>query len=215
MRPGTSAPDAARCRLYLVTPPAFAPAPFAEALAAALDGGDVACVELRLRDAGDDEVRRAADALIRLLQARDTAFLLCDRVDLAAGLGCDGVCLRAPGGDVAEARRLLGAAAIVGSFAGGSRHLAMVAGEAGADFIGFGPVFGEGAVGLDGVRWWSELMVEPSVAWGGLILTNIGEAVAAGADFVAVSRAVWDHPKGPRRAIAELNGAVDSPQASC
>ena len=122
-----------RCRLYLVTPPRLDPAAFRPVLTAAMDGGDVACVQLRLKDVTDDAVRAAVAALQPPVQARDAAFILNDRPDLAAELGCDGVHVGQEDTPYAEARRLVGNDAIVGVTCHDSRHLALIAGEKGAD----------------------------------------------------------------------------------
>ncbi len=127
-----------RCRLYLVTPPALDPPRFAEDLAAALDAGDVAAVQLRLKEADDDALRRACDVLRPVAQRRGVAFLLNDRPDLAAETGCDGVHVGQEDAPYEEARRIMGSDRIVGVTAHDSRHLAMEAAEAGADYVAFG-----------------------------------------------------------------------------
>ncbi|MFQ5784249.1 MAG: thiamine phosphate synthase [Alphaproteobacteria bacterium] len=210
------APDAAtrHCRLYLITPPRFEAAAFAGELAAALDAGDVACVQLRLPRADDDDIRAAARALMAVCHARDVAFLLENRVDLAAELGADGVHL-ADSGAVAMARSRLGAGTIVGASCGGSRHAAMDAAEAGADYVSFGAVFPSptipqaAVVGVETIAWWSGLMEIPGVAVGGITPENCASPVAAGADFLAVCAAVWSAAKGPSAAVAAFISAID------
>src|SRR5215207_10572808 len=128
------------CRLYLVSPPKLSAANFLIPLRAALDGGDVASFQLRLKHAGDDEIRRAVDALRPTVQANGAAFILNDRPDLAAELGCDGVHVGQEDASYAEARKLL-PNGIVGVTCHDSRHLAMEAGEAGADYVAFGAFF--------------------------------------------------------------------------
>lgn len=113
------------CRLYLITPPALEPAAFADQLSAALDAGDVACVQLRLKEASDDELRRAIDRLMPIVQERDVAFLINDRPDLAAEAGADGVHIGEDDAPYEEARRLVGRDAIVGVSCYNSRHRAM------------------------------------------------------------------------------------------
>ncbi len=173
-------------RLYLVTPPAFEPATFADRLAAALDAGDVACVQLRLKPADDDAIRRAADALRPIAQQRDVAFLMNDRPDLALATGCDGVHVGQQDASYAEARRLLGAERIVGVTCHESRHLAMEAAEAGADYVAFGAFFPSSSkeakhrADPEILRWWSELMTVPCVAIGGITAANCAPLVRAG-----------------------------------
>lgn len=199
------------CRLYLITPPHFDPAAFSSVLAAALDAGDVACVQLRLKDGDDDAIRRACDVLRPQVHARDVALLLNDRPDLAAETGCDGVHIGQEDAPYADARRLVGADAIVGVTCHDSRHLAMLAAEAGADYVAFGAFFptmtkdAKTTADVDIVSWWNELMTVPCVAIGGITVENCPPLIAAGADFLAVSSGVWDHAAGPAAAIAAFN----------
>jgi thiamine-phosphate pyrophosphorylase len=205
---------AAGCRLYLVTPPAFDPLRFRDALTQALDAGDVACVQLRLKEAADDDIRRACDILQPIAQRRGVAFLLNDRPDLAAQAGCDGVHVGQEDAPYEEARRLLGADRIVGVTCHDSRHLAIDAAEAGADYVAFGAFFptttkpSRYRASLDLLAWWSEVMTVPSVAIGGITPQNCAPLVAAGADFLAVVSAVWDHPDGANTAVRDFNRAI-------
>ena len=200
------------CRLYLVSPPRLSPTNFAGVLKDALKGGDVASFQLRLKDAGDDEIRRATDLLKPVVQAAGTAFILNDRPDLARELGCDGVHVGQDDTPYAEARRIMGEDAIVGVTCHDSRHLAMEAAEAGADYVAFGAFFPsrtkEPKTGADIelIRWWSELMVVPCVAIGGITVENAPVLIEAGADFLAVSAGVWEHRDGPAAAVKAFNG---------
>jgi thiamine-phosphate pyrophosphorylase len=211
----TGGPRAADpCRLYLVTPPAFELAPFADALAAALDAGDVACVQLRLKDASDDAIKRAAERLLRETAARDVALVMNDRPDLAAATGCDGVHVGQEDASYAAARAAVGTNAIVGVTCHASPHLAMEAGEAGADYVAFGAFFptttkdAKTKAEPDILRWWSSLMTVPCVAIGGITAENCGPLVEAGADFLAVVSGVWSHPGGPAAGVRALNAAI-------
>lgn len=196
-------------RLYLITPPKL-PADFADRLALALDAGDVACLQLRLKESSDDAIRRAADALMPVAQKHDVAFLMNDRADLAKATGCDGVHLGQEDTGYAEARRLLGPAAIIGVTCHDSRHLAIEAAEAGADYVAFGAFFptqtkaAKGAANIELLRWWSEIMTVPCVAIGGITPANCASLVEAGADFLAVVSAIWDHPQGAGVAVREF-----------
>lgn len=194
------------CRLYLVAPPRLEPRAFAPLLAAALDAGDVASVELALAEADDTAWRAAVAALRPVAQDRGVAFLLHGAAELAAATGCDGVRLAGPGG-YAAARQVLGPDAIVGASAGTSRHAAMVAGERGADFIGLGPG-ADGGVDAELVAWWTELMEVPCVAFGADGPAAAAEAARAGAEFVAAGDAVWDHPDGPAAGVQALLAAL-------
>ncbi len=204
------------CRLYLITPPRIDLRAFPTAFAKALDGGDVACVQLRLKDVPDDEVRRAADALLPIARERGVAFLINDRPNLAAATDADGVHVGQEDATYAEARRLLGPDRMIGVTCHDSRHLAMEAAEAGADYVAFGAFFPTGTKEAkskaepDILEWWSELFVIPSVAIGGITAQNCGDLVRAGADFLAVISAVWDHPAGPAAAVQAFNKAIEA-----
>jgi thiamine-phosphate pyrophosphorylase len=199
-----AAPDG--CRLYLVTPPVLAPARFRDTLAAALDAGEVAAVQLRLKDWTEDDLLRAIDILRPVAQDRDVAFILNDRPDLAVRSGCDGAHVGQEDMPAAEARRVLGKL-MLGVTCHGSRDLAMTAGEAGADYVAFGAFYPSSTktppemADLEVLKWWTEIMEIPAVAIGGITADNCGPIVAAGADFVAVSAAVWSHPDGPAAGV--------------
>jgi thiamine-phosphate pyrophosphorylase len=211
-RTATVGETPATTRLYLITPPAFDPDSFAKDLEAALSGGDVACLQLRLKEVGDDVVRRATAVLKPIAQAHDVAFLINDRPDLAAALDCDGVHVGEEDMPYAEARRLLGADRIVGVTCGDSRDRAITAAEAGADYVAFGAFFPSMTktatkfrADPEVLRDWSETTVVPCCAIGGITQENCGPLVEAGADFLAVIGAIWSYPAGPRAAVADFN----------
>jgi thiamine-phosphate pyrophosphorylase len=200
-----------RCRLYLITPPKLEPKVFAETLMRALGAGDVACVQLRLKGASDDEVRRATQILMPIVQNAGAAFILNDRPDLAAELGADGVHIGQEDASYAEARRAMGPDHIVGVTCHDSRHLAIEASEASADYVAFGAFFPtqtkepKSHAEIELLTWWSELMVVPCVAIGGITVENAKPLIEAGADFLAVSAGVWDFPEGPAAAVMAFN----------
>lgn len=200
-----------RCRLYLITPPSLQPRGFAETLKSALAGGDVATLQLRLKDATDDDIRRAAELLMPVAQAAGVAFLLNDRPDLAAELAADGVHIGQDDMPYGRARALLGKDAIVGVTCHDSRHLAIDAAEAGADYVAFGAFFptstkdARAKAEIDLLRWWSELMTVPCLAIGGITVENAPPLIEAGADFLAVSAGIWSHPDGPAEAVRRFN----------
>ena len=205
-----------RCRLYLITPPAIDPGAFKDQLAAALDAGDVGCVQLRLKDVADDQIKRACDVLQPVAQKRGVAFLMNDRPDLAKSLGCDGVHVGQEDASYADARAALGAERIVGITCHASRHLAIDAAEAGADYVAFGAFFPtatkdapKGKADIELLQWWSEIMTVPVVAIGGITALNCGPLVAAGADFLAVVAGVWAYPGGPGAAVKAFNSAIE------
>ena len=202
----------ATTRLYLITPPALDPERFAKELEAAFEGGDVACLQLRLKDIDDDAIRRAARILKPIAQDRGVAFIMNDRPDLAAALDCDGVHVGEEDAPYAEARRLLGADHIVGVTCGASRDRAITAAEAGADYVAFGAFFPSTTKTATKYRAtpellgdWSGTTVVPCCAIGGISQQNCGPLVEAGADFLAVIGAIWSYPQGPRAAVAEFN----------
>ena len=201
------------CRLYLISPPRLSAANFLGPLKEALKGGDVASFQLRLKHVSDDEIRRAVDLLRPVIQAHGAAFILNDRPDLAAELGCDGVHVGQEDASYGDARAAL-PDGVVGVTCHDSRHLAMEAAEAGADYIAFGAFFPtktkepKTAADIDLLRWWSEVMVVPSVAIGGITVANAPALIEAGADFLAVSAGVWEHPNGAQDAVREFNALL-------
>jgi len=215
-KPAAPPPGPPRCRLYLVTPPALDPASFQPHLAAALDAGDIACLQLRLKDVDDDTIRRACEALQPVTTERGVAFLLNDRPDLAQEMGCDGVHIGQTDTPYAKARKLLGPDRIVGVTCHDSRHLAIEAAEAGADYVAFGAFYptttkpSEYRPTPDLLVWWTEMMTVPSVAIGGITPENCAPLVEAGAEFIAVVSAVWQHPDGPAAAVRAFNAAIDA-----
>jgi thiamine-phosphate pyrophosphorylase len=210
-----------RCRLYLVTPPVVSDIPaFARELDAAMAAGDVACLQIRLKDrdgvaAPDAHIRELAGRIIGPAQNRGVAVLINDRPDLAAALHADGVHIGQSDASYAEARRIVGPSAIVGVTCHDSRHLAMEAAEAGADYVAFGAFYPTDTkipaarAEPDLLAWWQEMIETPCVAIGGVTLDNARTLVEAGADFLAVSAGVWRHPKGPAAAVAGFNALFD------
>ncbi|MGH7038567.1 MAG: thiamine phosphate synthase [Stellaceae bacterium] len=198
-------------RLYLITPPTLDPDRFAKDLEEAFAGGDVASLQLRLKEVDDDAIRRAARVLKPIAQDRGVAFIMNDRPDLALELDCDGVHVGEDDMPYAEARRLLGDERIVGVTCGAARHRALVAAEAGADYVAFGAFFptttklAKHHAEPELLRAWSETTIVPCVAIGGITQENCAPLAEAGADFLAVIGAVWSYPNGPRAAVAEFN----------
>jgi thiamine-phosphate pyrophosphorylase len=210
-----------RCRLYLVTPPTVPDiGAFARDLDAATDAGDIACLQLRLKDhagvaAPDAHIRALADRIVRPAQDRGVAVLVNDRPDLAAALHADGVHIGQSDASYIDARRAVGPSAIVGVTCHASRHLALEAAEAGADYVAFGAFFPTDTKAAsahaepDLLAWWQEMVETPCVAIGGITLANARPLVEAGADFLAVSAGVWRHPQGPAAAVAGFNALFD------
>lgn len=200
---------APECHLYLITPSVLPDLEaFAQSLDQALEAGPVAALQIRLKPAADEVLTTAVRWLAPIAQARGIAVILNDRPDLAASLGCDGVHVGQSDASVASARRIMGKTAMIGATCHDSRHLAMEAAEAGADYVAFGSFFPtltkETAYRPDPeiLTVWQEVMEVPCVAIGGITVETAGTLAAAGADFVAVSAGVWDHGGGPAAAVA-------------
>jgi thiamine-phosphate pyrophosphorylase len=203
------------CRLYLLTPPRLDDlAAFGHVLGHALDAGDVAALQIRLKDAPDDIVAAAVDTLMPIAQARGVAVILNDRPDLAARLGCDGVHIGQADGTLAEARRTVGPDRMIGVTCHDSLHLAMEAAEDGADYVAFGAFFptttkdAPTRADPELLTGWQEAMVIPCVAIGGITVATARELAAAGADFLAVSAGIWSHGDGPAAAVAAFNAEI-------
>ncbi len=202
------------CRLYLVTPSEFNLREFQASLNDAMNAGDVACVQLRMKDASDDLILGAAEMLMPIVHDHGAAFLINDRPDIAARAGADGVHIGQKDASYEEARSLLGDAAIIGITCHNSRHLAMIAGEKDADYVAFGAMYpsttkqAKTEASLDLIRWWHEVTVVQCVAIGGLTPENCSPVVEAGADFLAVCAAVWSHTGGPAMAVQAFNAAI-------
>ncbi len=210
------------CRLYLVSPSAFELAAFEKQLQDALAGGDVGAFQLRLKNVADAEIYEAARALLPIVRDAGAAFILNDRPDIAAAVGAEGVHLGQEDlaiWPIARTRDVIGAEGIIGVSCHDSSHMAMVAGEEGADYVAFGAFYPTtskspealakyGTPKIEMLEWWYQYTVLPCVAIGGMTPQNCGAAVAAGADFIAAINAVWSHPKGTKAAIGEFNHAI-------
>ena len=203
------------CQLYLISP-ASIPDDFGDRLKAALDAGPVAAFQLRIKDLDEHAIARAAEPLMRICQDREVAFIVNDSMSLAKRLGADGVHLGQGDGDPREARALLGPSVQIGVTCHDSRHLAMEAGEAGADYVAFGAFFPTTTKETlhrpdpSILGWWSTLFELPCVAIGGITPENGRALVEAGADFLAISRAVWNQPNGPAAGVAAFGKILPS-----
>ncbi len=210
------------CRLYLISPPSIELDAFAQQLRAAFAGGDVGAFQLRLKETADAEIYAAARALIPICREVGVAFILNDRADIAAEVGADGVHLGQ--GDlravsVANARAMMGPEAVIGVSCHDSSHLAMEAGEQGADYVAFGAFYPTqskspeklaqyGVPKVDMLEWWYTYTVVPCVAIGGMTPDNCAPMVTAGADFIAAITAIWGHEAGPKAAVEAFNEAI-------
>ncbi|QNO26638.1 thiamine phosphate synthase [Sphingopyxis sp. OPL5] len=201
------------CQLYLISPLDVGgdfPARLEEALAAA----PVAAFQFRVKGIEQHEAARLAEPLKAICAAHDTAFIVNDDVALAKRLGADGLHLGQDDGDPREARRILGADAQIGVTCHGSRHLAMEAGDAGADYVAFGAFYPtttktvEHMADPEILTWWQSMFELPCVAIGGITPDNARALIDAGADFIAVSGAVWSHPEGAAAAVKQFDALL-------
>jgi thiamine-phosphate pyrophosphorylase len=204
-----------QCGLYLISPQDVGGA-FPDRLKAALEPGVANAFQLRVKDMAEDELARLAEPLQRICADAAVAFIVNDSMQLARRIGADGVHLGQSDGDVREARALLGSPAQIGKTCHDSRHFAMEAGEAGADYVAFGAFYptttkpSHYRPDPSILTWWSTLFEIPCVAIGGITPENAKPLVEAGADFVAVCQAVWgkDDPGAAVSAFGEvLSGA--------
>ena len=202
------------CRLYLISPQNVG-GNFADRLKAALEPGLASAFQLRVKDVEEHELARLAEPLQRICADADVAFIVNDSVALAKRLAADGVHLGQSDGDIREARAVLGPSAQIGRTCHDSRHLAMDAGEAGADYVAFGAFYPTTTKPSDYrpdpsiLTWWSTLFEIPCVAIGGITADNARPLVEAGADFLAVCQAVWGEvdPAEAVRAFADVLSA--------
>lgn len=206
------------CQLYLISPLDVGgdfPARLEEALSAA----PVAAFQFRVKDMDQHAAARLAEPLQAICAAHDVAFIVNDDMTLAKRLGADGLHLGQGDGDLKEARQLLGPEAQIGVTCHNSRHLAMEAGEAGADYVAFGAFFPTTTKAVEHhadpeiLEWWQGMFELPCVAIGGITPENAPGLIEAGADFLAVSSAVWTHPEGPGAAVRAFD-ALLSPQSA-
>jgi thiamine-phosphate pyrophosphorylase len=201
------------CQLYLISPLEVG-SEFPSRLAEALTAGPVAAFQFRVKGLDQHEAAQLAVPLQEICADHDVAFIVNDDIALAKRLKADGVHLGQGDGDPVEARRLLGPDAQIGVTCHNSRHLAMEAGEAGANYVAFGAFFPtmtkttEYRAEPEILRWWQGLFELPCVAIGGINPDNAGELVRAGADFLAVSGAVWSHENGAAAGTAAMLAAI-------
>jgi thiamine-phosphate pyrophosphorylase len=208
-----------RCRLYIITPEKFDLKVFPDLLAQALDAGDCAAVQLRIKNETDDAWKRAIDALRPVSQSRNVAFLLNDRADLVVETGCDGAHVGQEDMAAQQARKIMGADLMLGVTCKASRDLAMQAGEDGADYVAFGAFYPSNSKEVKNLadpeilRWWSEMMELPCCAIGGITADNLAPLVQAGANFLAIIGGVWSHPDGPAGGVRAINQAIAAASA--
>ena len=206
------------CQLYLISPLDVG-GDFPDRLEAALSAAPVAAFQFRVKGVDQHEAARLAAPLQAICAAKDVAFIVNDHMALAKRLKADGVHLGQGDGDPKAARSLLGPGAQIGVTCHASRHLAMEAGEAGADYVAFGAFFPtttkevEHRADPEILTGWQGLFELPCVAIGGITPDNAKLLVDAGADFLAVSGAVWNHPEGPAAAVRAFAAILENQPA--
>jgi len=206
------------CQLYLISPLDVG-GDFPDRLEAALSAAPVAAFQFRVKGVDQHEAARLAAPLQAICAAKDVAFIVNDDMALAKRLKADGVHLGQGDGDPKAARSLLGPGAQIGVTCHASRHLAMEAGESGADYVAFGAFFPtttkevEHRADPEILTWWQGLFELPCVAIGGITPDNAKLLVDAGADFLAVSGAVWNHPEGPAAAVRAFAAILENQPA--
>lgn len=214
------------CRLYVISPPRIGDVDgFARDLDAVLGASNAAAFQLRLKGLADPETgeepvadaavwRAVAPQLLDVCRAHGAAFIVNDSIDFAAEFGADGVHLGQSDGAVKDARARLGDGAVIGVTCHASRHLAMQAGEAGADYVAFGAFYPTDTKTThhraepEILTWWTEVFELPALAIGGVSVDNVQHLVRAGADFVAVSSGIWGHDSGPEAAARAFAKAL-------
>ena len=206
-----------QCRLYLLTPPRIYDLDaFAHLLAETLEAGDVAALQIRLKDASDEQIAEAVGVIRPIANRRGVMTLLNDRPDLAKDLGCDGVHVGQGDMPYAKARAIMGPEAVIGITCHDSLHLAMDAAEAGADYVAFGAFFPTGTKETtarpepDLLTGWQADMLIPCVAIGGITVKTAKDLTSAGADYLAVMGGVWNYAEGAAAAIRAFNREISA-----
>ena len=212
-----NSPHNTPCQIYLLTPPIIDDVTqFCEQLSQVLAGGHVAVLQIRLKSANGDAMEdsaliQAATPIVQVCKAAGVSVLMNDRPDLAAQIGADGAHIGQNDMDYFSSRDMLGGDAILGVTCHNSKDLAFAAANAGADYVAFGAFFEtstkspKSRAELEILSWWQEAVEVPSVAIGGINLSNAAHVIRAGADFIAVCSGVWDHKDGPQAALKQLS----------
>lgn len=200
------------CQLYLITPPTISDMDqFVLDLEAALSAAPVACLQIRLKDIDDLPLIHAADAIVPIAHKYGTSVLINDRPDIVEACRADGAHIGQDDMDYFSSRELLGEDAIIGVTCHNSKELAFKAAMAGANYVAFGAFFDtptktpKTRAKLEILEWWQDTVEIPCVAIGGITVDNAELVIKAGADFIAVSSGVWDHSKGPAKAVKDLH----------
>lgn len=209
-------------QLYLISPEEIKIDSFSKELGDALNAGNIAAFQLRLPNVNDEDIIKAVEVLAPICNQNDVAFILCDDVEMAKNLNCDGVHLETNCSltNLKAARKSLGKDAFIGVSVLNSKHNAMEAAESGADYISIGPIFHsktkdlgpddqlESGNPLEVIEWWARMMEVPCVAVGGLTPDNCVDVVKVGAEYIATISGVWTHPQGANAGVNAFNAAI-------
>lgn len=200
-----------RPQITLITPPQVSLETYPATLARVMDATPIACLRLALAGRDEDHIARVADALREIAHARDIPIVIDRHVLMVERLGLDGVHLPDGSRAVRKLRKDMGNDAIIGAYCGQTKHEGMSAGEAGADYVAFGPLgasaLGDGAVAdLDLFQWWSEIVEVPVIAEGGLT-AELVETFAPYTDFFAIGDEIWA-ADDPVSALSDLTRAL-------
>ena len=200
------------CQIYLLTPPVIEDvAAFCKTLETTLATAPVACLQIRLKALENSALVQAGKPITAVCHAAGVEVIINDHPDLVAKIGADGAHIGQEDMDYFSSREVLGGDAILGVTCHNSKELAFAAAKAGADYVAFGAFFEtqtkdpKTRAELEILSWWHEAVEIPSVAIGGITVNNAKAVIAAGADFIAVSSGVWDHPDGPAAAVSLLS----------
>ena len=200
------------CQLYLLTPPVIEDvAAFCKTLETTLAAAPVACLQIRLKGLENSALVQAGKPITAVCHAAGVEVIINDRPDLVAKIGADGAHIGQEDMDYFSSREVLGGDAILGVTCHNSKELAFAAAKAGADYVAFGAFFEtqtkdpKTRAELEILSWWHEAVEIPSVAIGGITVNNAKAVIAAGADFIAVSSGVWNHPDGPAAAVSQFS----------
>jgi len=206
-----------RTRLYLISPSEFDLDDFAVSLKEALSAGDVACFQLRMKQASKEEIIQAANLLMPICKEHDVSFIVNDYPEIAKEVNADGVHIgEDEDGGYENARVIIGDDKIVGVSCYASKDKAFLVGDKGADYVAFGQFYEsktkppKGRPTTELLEFWSQFTIVQSVAIGGITPDNAGPIIKAGADFIAVVSGVWEHPDGVAKAVVEYNKVIDS-----
>ncbi len=201
-------------QIYLISPPKIELKDFLPQLEKALKTGLVPVFQLRLKGFERSEIKKISQELLKICNSNNTQFIVNDDFELALEIGAHGVHLGAEDGSIKLARQQSHPNFVIGASCYDSRHLAMEAGEQGADYISFGAFYesktkkSRGKPTLEILEWSSEILNLPIVAIGGITDQNCALLVKSGADFLAVISYVWEHPLGVEEALKKLDFAI-------